>query len=494
MIPYVGVQTDEALFTVPVYPHTDNNLHAAFPLHLMVIDYIGSLKTLLYWPILRFLSPTIWTLRVPVVLIGGLSIFVFFKLTSLSAGRTTAVLVALLLATDPVFLLTDTFDWGPVALEHLLLVTGCWYLFRFGSQPFSNRTIRNLSLGFFCFGLALWNKAVFVWVLTGLTAGGLLVFWPEIRERLTRRNLAVAAGAFLLGASPLVVYNLRHFKATLNGRSHLDTAGLPSKWIQLERALNGSSLFGFMVSDEPSPNPKTVASLPVWIREHVGDHRQTGFYYVCGALLLLAPWWWHSRAARFSLVFTATAWLTMVPIYNAGTGVHHVVQLWPFPILFAAAALASLPWRPVVILAGVGMVAMNLLVVNQYLAQLEQNGAAGSFTDAIFPLSEALPEKPGNAIYVLDWGISEPLTLLHQGRLNIPPADLSIAPSPSEIHRMLTGPQALFVSHVPGQEFFTHWCQAVEADALASGYHKEMLRTVADSKERPVFEVFRFVR
>ena len=36
-----------------------------------------------------------------------------------------ALLAAILLATDPTFLLPDTFDWGPLALQHLLVVSGC---------------------------------------------------------------------------------------------------------------------------------------------------------------------------------------------------------------------------------------------------------------------------------------------------------------------------------------------------------------------------------
>ncbi len=493
VLPYAGIQSDEALFTVPLYHHADNNLHPAFPRQLMLLGYIGSLKTLVYWPILRFFHPSVWTLRLPVVLAGTISVFIFLYLTAASGRRLAAVLAALLLATDPVFLLTNTFDWGPVAIEHLLLVTGCWFLFLFGSQSNSRRSIRHLCIGFFCFGLALWNKAVFVWALSGLVAGVLLVFWPELRARGTRRNLVIAAGTFLLGASPLVVYNLRHANATLNGTARLDPFSLPSKWIQFEGALNGNALFGFMVSEESSPQPKPSASFSVWIREHLGEHLQTGFYYVFGALLLAIPWWWRSRAARFSLVFMSVAWIAMATTRDAGTSAHHVILLWPFPILFAASALAELPWRPAAILIGAGLVVMNLLVVNQYISQFERNGPAGGFTDAIFPLSSSLPEKPGQTIYALDWGISEPLNFLHQGRLNLPATDPSVAPDSSRVHGMLTDPQGLFVGHLPEQEFFPQLGQSLEADAQASGYRRQPVQTVPDSNGRPVFEVYRYI-
>jgi hypothetical protein len=355
-----------------------------------------------------------------------------------------------------------------------------------------------LALGFFCFGLALWNKAVFVWALFGLTAGALVVFWPELRRCLTLRNLTYSAGAFLLGAMPLIAYNIHHRNATLGNNAQLDVASLPGKWIQIERALNGSSLFGFMVSDESSPRPKNPSSwrgrTALWIREHFGEHRQTGFYYVCGALLLAVPWWWRWRAARFSFVFTAASWAAMASTHNAGASVHHVVLLWPFPILFAATALAELPWRSVTIVVGIGIVAMNLLVLNQYMSQFERNGPAGSFTDAIFPLSASLSETPGMTPYLLDWGIAEPVTFLHQGRLKFSPTDYSSDPDATEIQRMLTDPQAEFITHVAGQEVFPRRGHALLVQAEASGYRKESLGTIPDSNGRPVFERFRLVR
>ena len=180
--------------------------------------------------------------------------------------------------------------------------------------------------------------------------GGVLVFWPEIKRCLKPRIVVVAATAFVGGALPLVVYNLTHRNVTVTENAHLDPRSVAGKWIQVEHAANGSSLFGYMAGEEWWPNPKAPQSLrgraAVWIREHFGDHRRTGFYYVLGALLLAAPWWWKYRAARFSLVFMAVTWFLMALTHDAGTSAHHVVLLWPFPILFAAVALASLPWRP----------------------------------------------------------------------------------------------------------------------------------------------------
>ena len=506
ILPYAGIQADEALFSAPLFPHVNKDLRLPILPHhvpLMVMTYIGSLKTLLYWPIFRIFGSSPWTLRLPVVLLGALTIFVFLNLATVSAGARAAAIGVFLLATDPIFLLTDTFDWGPVALEHVFLVTGCWFLYRFASQAKSDANIWTLAAGFLCFGLALWNKAIFIWALSGVVAGGALVFLPEIRRCWSLRALRVAAAAFLCGALPLVIYNLTHRNATLAENAHLDPRSVARKWIQVENAANGSSLFGYLAGEDWRPNPKTPQSIrgraAAWIHDHAGTHRTTGFYYVFGVLLLAAPWWWKYRAARFSLVFMTVAWLLMALTHDAGTSAHHVVLLWPFPILFAAIALASLPWRPVAWIAVIVMVAMNLLVLNQYVYQFERNGTGDIWTDALNPLSASLETYADRTFYVIDWGIFENLNLLHQGRLDFRIAqDPLMTESPSskdlrQIRDMLGDPGALVLDHVREKEVFHDVGARLDRAALSFGYHREVVRTIPDSNGRPMFEILRFV-
>jgi hypothetical protein len=57
---------------------------------------------------------------------------------------------------------------------------------------------RRLTLGCFFFGLALWNKAIFVWAFAGLLAGAVAADWPEVRRAFTdRRTVARGACAFV---------------------------------------------------------------------------------------------------------------------------------------------------------------------------------------------------------------------------------------------------------------------------------------------------------
>src|SRR5258708_7145106 len=281
IIPYAGIQNDEALFAGPLNQHINRDFRARLFHHdipLMVMSYIGTLKTLLYWPIFAWLGANVWTTRLPMVLAGAVMIFLFFRLAIRAAGPYAALLAVLILAPDPMFLLTHTIYWGPVSLEHLLVVTACLMLVRFVqgsacSEAGSASGNRDLWLGFFCLGLALWNKAIFLWALSGLTVAGLAVFWREIRAVTNRRRALVAISAFVIGALPFLIYNLRHFNATLRGNAVLSTAELSGKYLQLRHPLDGQSLFGFISAAESAGFPKPVLSRrrrsALCVREHL---------------------------------------------------------------------------------------------------------------------------------------------------------------------------------------------------------------------------------
>ncbi len=498
-IPYAGFQDDEALFASPLYEPIGKELqmrafHHNIP--LMMMSYLGTLKTALYWRWLPLAGSSVWAVRLPMAFAGAVTIFFFYRLILLSEAHSAGVAAGLgvfLLATDPVFLLTNTFDWGPVALEHVLLVAGCFFLARFAvsNVETGQHQIGNLAGGFFLFGLALWDKALFLWALSGLSAGALAVFWPHVRRSISGRNVAVAAAAFFLGALPFLIFNLRNRGATAGENVHWSAERLPYKFLQLQDAANGSSLFGFMANDDDKgakPAKSVRGRMASWIEQLSGGVEESGFDYAFAVLLLAAPLWWRSRPARFSLIFLCVAWGMMAFTKDAGGAAHHDVLLWPFPILFAAATLAALPWRWLTILIGSGLVILNLLVVNQYMVDFERNGAAGNFTDALFPLSKALPDGP--PVYVLDWGIGNSVQLSHRGRLNLRYGAEPL--NQDQLNYMLSDPGAIFVDHVPERQIYREVPEHLNQLATGEGYSKRMLQTISDSNGRPVFLVFQY--
>ncbi|HTW63055.1 MAG TPA: glycosyltransferase family 39 protein [Bryobacteraceae bacterium] len=475
LIPRAGLDADEALFTNPLYRSLGADfelgvLHHKIP--VMLIAYIGAFKTALCWPILRLFGPSIYAVRLPMVLAGAATILLFFFLAETLAGRIAAACAALLLATDPTFLLTETFDWGPVALEHLLLVSGCLAMIS-----------RRPALASLLFGLALWNKATFAWSLTGLIAATLMAYWPQAREFLRDRRLLLRCGlAFIIGALPLLLFNLHRRAATLHASQGISlTQDAAAKLHQLRAALDGSGLFGYLTSGA-SP-------------------RSSIFVYAFALAILAIPLWWRSAARRagiFALVFCAVTFFCMFITRGAGTGIHHTVLLWPMPQLLVGVALSALRPRSIPAVVVALLAASNLLVIDRYFVELDRAGATGNFTDAVSTLANNLSSLPNSPVYVADWGIYEALVYLQQGRVPLHYSPLLLVaehPSPAQrrsISAMIADPKAIFVTHIASREMFPGVRARLEAIARSGGYTRRIVETIPDSKGHPVYELWRF--
>src|SRR5580698_3792299 len=255
-VPFAGIQTDEALFAAPLFRawrfFSIRLFHHQVP--VMELSYIGQLKTWLYAPIFLIWNPSPAVIRVPAILMGALTVLLFGALLERVHGRRAAWVGSILLATDTTFLLTTVHDWGPVVLQHLLLGAVMLLAVRW----FQTSSKVALAGAAFCCGLAFWDKAVFIWILSGL-ALGCLPFAREILKRVTFPAVLLAAIALLLGALPLIVYNMSGPQKFATVRSNIQRAnGLSPVWFnynlrQLDAAWNGSSLFGYLVSEDAGP-------------------------------------------------------------------------------------------------------------------------------------------------------------------------------------------------------------------------------------------------
>src|ERR1700693_3188922 len=239
-IPYIGIEADEALVGIPIFGVIAGDFwirisHRIIP--LMLMDYVGALKSWLYWPIFGIFKPAPEALRLPVLMIGAITIWLFYLLLERIAGTRAALGGCFLLATDSIFLLTTEFDWGPVAIQHLMLVLACLLLLQF-VQTGSRKSLLG---GFFALGLGLWDKALFAWLICGLAVAAAVIFPKDLLRRLTVRNLSIALAGFVLGAWPLLVFNARHDWRTFRNNASFSAMNMSQKAEVLKRTVNGSS-------------------------------------------------------------------------------------------------------------------------------------------------------------------------------------------------------------------------------------------------------------
>ena len=511
IIPQLGIEGDETLFAAGIYPPRGELYamrigHSHVP--LMLMSYVGALKSWLYTPILSTFGTGPYTLRIPVLLIGAVSVWVFFLLLRRTAGDLAALIGCGLLAVDSMYLVTICFDWGPVALQHLLIASGALYIVRF----FQERQPRWLFWGFFLLGLAMWDKALAVWLLSGMGIATLLTFPRQVLGAITRRNVGIAVLAFILGALPLLAYNSKHHWVTFRGNFHRDTTLIAAKATFLMNTAGGPGLFGWMTSEDfQTPDPhspdgwsQSASARISAIARHPRQHLL--LYGFCLALVLLPLVRGLAlRIVVFSLIAMAVAWIQMAITANTGASVHHTILLWPFPELVIAVSFASAARRlgragiPAVAVLVLIMMVSGALVINEYYAVMVRNGGSQGWNSAIFPLSRYLKDVPSTRIVCMDWGIMEPLQFLNQGALPLAWADDAVAKQEltdtdrRHLLDLISTPGFVFLAHTRKYEVFPGRSPNLVKFAESSGYRREMLKVVDDGFGRDFFEVYRFV-
>lgn len=508
LLPYPGLQNDEALFGSLIYEPRNLEYFVQVFKHripLMAISYLGGLKSLLYAGIFALWPPSLASVRVPVIAFGAATVWLFVRLLDALLGRRAAWVGGLLLAADTSFLLTTTFDWGPVALQHLLLLGGLTLLVRF----YRTRANWTLALATFLFGLGLWDKAVFIWTLSGASVSALILLRPQLKQLVSPRRLLLGAMGLAVGAAPLIVFNLRYHGQTFQ-HARYTSADIKNKARLLKSSLDGSSLFGYLTREDDGRRredpPRLGERLCLCLSQLAGRPRKNLMLPVL--VLSLASLVWlrgaECKAVLFGLIAFLVAWPQMALNQGTGGSTHHAVLLWPIPHLIVAAGLSGLSYRlpcarrmfPAAITALV--VGSNLLVTNEYLAQFIRHGAGSAWTDAITSLAGRLEATSKASIVVADWGILDSLRLLAAGRLRLYQA-IDIASKPSlesqdrlALRWLLGLPNPLFVLHTPAEEAIPGSGARLAAHASRLGYARQLLFTVRDRYRRPIFEVCRF--
>jgi hypothetical protein len=506
----LGIEADEALPAGPLYQpkswyYAWHLGHARIP--LMHMSYLGTLKTWIWRPIFQYWGTGVWPLRLPAVLAGAASIWLFYRFLRATVGARAAVIGCAILAADSQYLLTTVFDWGPVAFQHLLIGAGLLLLVKF------HRSANSLWLaaGFFFFGLAVWDKMLAVWMLSGLTIGALATVPRQILAAWSWRRLAIAALAFLAGAVPVALSGIHDHFAALRENAGRNVDEVPSKIATLRRTIDGEGLFGFMFAEDgQTPAPRAAANLAERLSaetsQRFGHPRHSLQLYACLLALALTPLarGRDLRAILFALIAMAVAWIQMATTPLAGGSIHHTILLWPLPAMVMAVSFAAASRRlgragiPAVAVILAVLVASDVLVTNEYFWKSVRNGGSHTWTDALFPLSADLMAMRPAAVYCADWDIFESLRLLDRGALPLRSGmDPVPAPNMSPADRqwllgMIAAPDAVWVTHVPDFEFFPAVRPKLDRFAAAAGFERRLIEVIGDAHGRATFELYRF--
>lgn len=478
-IPLFGPQEDETLFTPTALPG-QCGLSPGFEIAgrhipLMLMSYVGALKGWIYKPVFAIWEPSVWSLRIPALLIAALAIFVTTRVLALAAGPAAGVIIAALLATDASYLLTSVFDWGPVAIQHLLLASAAYFFLRFQSSAGAG----NAFLAGLLTGLALWNKMIAIWFLAGLGAGLLTCYPRSIAAWLRPRIAAAALGGVLLGAAPLIAFNLAENWPTIRENASMEKPELWNKALMVRITLEGSVMFGYLFDEVEG-----------------GESIRRGFRssLLPYALLLAIPAGLilATRQTLFLLIAGIVAWLFMVTSRGGGAA-HHAVLLAPVPhaiVAIAAARLLESRTRLVRLAAAAGCLAAavsGLLVIQHYRVSGRTSTGGPGWTNALFELGRQLQRYPDRWVVLTDWGTHNNLCFL------APEAHFaSLDPAPDAMTHAIDGADALAIRSLGNQRFFPESADVLTNHAIRLGKQVRVAATVRDTRGEPKFEILDF--
>ena len=220
----LGIEVDEAMIGNGIYERAAPWYSWHFgenEIPVMLITYLGALKAWIYSGLFLIWAPGPVSLRLPMVLVGAVTVALTFRFVDVCVGRRAAWIAAALLATDPSFVLTGTVDFGFIALQFVFKLGALLLLVQFHRRP----AVWRLAGAFFLLGLALWDKAVFLWILAAVAIAAIVVFRREIVVASDRAQCRDRIGGIRRG-SPAVrhlQHRAAHWKPSRSTRNSLPT-------------------------------------------------------------------------------------------------------------------------------------------------------------------------------------------------------------------------------------------------------------------------------
>jgi len=522
--PIPGLQYDEILFFQPfLYDwalYRQRWFGQEFP--LMVMSYVGALKTWIFWPLYTWVAPSLWVVRLPALLLGCLNVWLLYRLGARIWDYRAGLLAAALAASDTTFLLTHLFDWGPVGIQ-VALSAGAALAFLQWRETSATRWLA--LCGYLC-GLALWNKAIFVWVLAALAISVILCFprtilvWkavPELRRH--RKAYAAAIALFIVGCMPLLTYNVGQRGETVSGNATFERSVPPGKIAAAQTSLDGSVIASYMFAFDPhgdackvSPNDGSAPG-PAFPPELARYPRASLTLLAFGASALVFFLAWPVQGARIGRLIVLVlllSYFAAIMSVGAGYGLHHYAPILPAAFLAIGGAWSVLarlsekyggsfarPAKFVLIAVAVGLPLASALTLEGWRQRAVLCGSGQIWTDATAKLADQVLKRRELTFYALDWGMDPQVNYLasKNNRMEFLTAvseDVSPeGPRFEEVQRIFHDPRTRLVSYYGDMLVIADYRPRFKKLLEVHGYQAVEDYTVSDSHNRPIFAVLK---
>lgn len=504
LIPMLGLQYDELLFADVLLQPIYAVMHVTVGHHeipVMLMSYLGAFKSWLFAPVFAVAGYGVASVRIPALVLGAATLVALYVLLRDICSPRAGLIAVWLLATDVTYLTTAAFDWGPVVIQNLLLVLGLLCLV----QGDRKKSARLLCVAGVMFGLALWDKALFLWNLSGMIVMFLMLKLRFPLSKVVVRNALLLLLGMSIGALPLITYNVANSGATLRENSQFTAKNLGRKFQYLVFALDGQAAeVGFSEVSYPAMDSirRPFAGLARIWNGNAPWTPSSWRALLLAVLIALGLGAAQSGPRKWILFFVgsaAIAWLQSALTVNAGQSIHHFVLIWP--LLYAGAGVSADAimgkagqWSRLPVLALMAIfLYRGLFLIDHTYWTLIAFSPIPQFSNADAALVSYLQQSGVHRAAALDWGIANPIEVRTAGAITVLEDSYmlnerrTIADDVAECKGDST---CVFVAHPTSREMFHGVNEAANAEFARLKLEKEPLRDISDSHGTPTFVVF----
>jgi hypothetical protein len=510
-----GVPAMQLLMGQPVETFRGSGIRitgTVFP--LMVTDYIGALNIYLLLPFFALLGSDVFALRLMPIVFAALTLFLTYLLTQQLFNKRVAVITYLLLAVNPSFIFWSRQGVFVTSITAMIAVASllCWL------RWYREQRTRYLYMATYLFGLGLYAKLLFLWVIVALGATFLVLKISSLRKglrlwvnsgRLAYKQLIIALVCFLLGILPLIIYNVQTKGTFLTLTGNLTSSyygtynlafgeNLATRLEQFKVALNGGHLWylGGVFTNDFYPFffvGAGLACIPVVLLRAKDEWRRVAFPFLMPAFIVLAScftvsalWLTHYAILVPFLPMAIAVALDLLVRYTIPSGAGHesnpIYRFIPDLVVFLLVAI---------------LIAGDLQVDCSYHEALARSGGYAAHSGASYELARYLQDQSVASPLAMDWGIDATVQFLTLGAVN-PIEIFGYEWEPNEafeerLGTFLPNPDNLYIFHSPGESVF-HRRQAFDRLVVEMDKVSRVEKVILDRSGKSIFVLVRVSR
>lgn len=441
-----------------------------FPL-MQTLGYVGAVKAWLHAPLIGLFGASVWTVRLPSILLGAGALFVLWSFVRRELGGAWAALLLALLAVDPVLLGHARLDWGPHMLAAFLRVVSLVSLWRWLQTGRMHWLV--ITCAAFLAGFA--DKLNFIWVIAAWLAALALVSGRHALARLRDGRpwqpviAGVTAVLLIWGTATLVrraaQLDILGEAGTFSYASHLGRI-----WNLFAATFSGTSVVNWVFGTDGAVTSAFNILAIVQCAAAI-------------ALLALSRPWTPARRLLAFLTAASVLLVLAIAVTPQVGGTHHLVMVWPLPALHLVTLLAIAAQHADGTARGAGqgmrvavattgaivvgaVLAWNIAMDIRYVDTWENDrDYRPPFDPAIAKLAKRVEALGVDRVISVDWGLHQSLVTLadrrHAGAYRewtwrlIDAPDLERPDLRQAVAEHVTGKRVAFVLHGPGFAVFT---------------------------------------